>query len=311
MNRKRMSRLVPLVNTIPPGFVVDAAWLKRQRFDPKSIYRYEKGGWLRKMTRGVYRLPPPPEGFSREEDWQSVVTSIQWIMGYRVHLGGLTSMAMRGHEHYLRLGGPYPVHLYGTVPSWLPRLRLESADFRVHSCSLFGGDLLGIENSPHIKYGVPLTLFDDASPGNGEKDKAPGTPHGVADGPPPGRLMWPAHVSSDERAVLEAINDLPRHGTFDNLDKVFESLYDLRPKLLAALLRICRSVKVRRLFFVFADRHGHDWLGELDKTAVDFGSGPRALVKGGKLHPTYRIYVPEEMLAPDYYDYLRNNDSNI
>ena len=310
MSRKRKRRLVRLINGIPPGFVVDAAWLKRQGFDPKSIYRYEKGGWIQKMTRGVYRLPPPTEGFSREEDWQSVVTSIQWIMGHRVHLGGLTSMAMRGHEHYLRLGGPYPVHLYGSVPSWLSRLPLESARFRVRSLSLFGGSHLGIENSSLSKYGVALKLFDDASPGNGEEEESADGPE-VPDGPPPGRLMWPAHASSDERAVLEAMNDLPGRGTFHNLDMVFEMLHDLRPKLLTALLRECRSVKVRRLFFVFADRHGHDWLKHLDKTAVDFGSGPRALVKGGKIHPEYRIYVPEEMLAPDHYDYLHNNDSNI
>src|SRR3546814_20240796 len=66
-----------------------------------------------------------------------------------------------------------------------------------------------------------------------------------------------------------------------------------------SLLRSCRSIKVRRLFFVFADRHEHAWLKHLDKDAIDFGSGPRAPVKGGKLHPTYRIYVPEDLLPAD------------
>ena len=34
----------------------------------------------------------------------------------------------------------------------------------------------------------------------------------------------------------------------------------------------------------------------LDTTKIDLGSGPRALVEGGKLHPTQRIYVPEALV---------------
>ena len=70
----------------------------------------------------------------------------------------------------------------------------------------------------------------------------------------------------------------------------------LRPKQIMALLTACRSVKVRWLFLVFADRHEHRWRKYLDTTTIDLGSGPRALVEGGKLHPTYRIYVPQALV---------------
>lgn len=63
-----------------------------------------------------------------------------------------------------------------------------------------------------------------------------------------------------------------------------------------ALLTACRSVKVRRLFLVFADKHQHRWRKHLDTSRIDFGSGPRALAVGGKLHPTYLIYVPERFV---------------
>jgi hypothetical protein len=53
-------------------------------------------------------------------------------------------------------------------------------------------------------------------------------------------------------------------------------------------------VKVKRLFFYFADRHHHAWLKRLDKSAIDLGTGKRMLVKGGKLDPTYQITVPED-----------------
>ncbi len=107
---------------------------------------------------------------------------------------------------------------------------------------------------------------------------------------------WPIWASSPERAILEALDELPRQATFENLDLVFEGLVSLRPHRLTALLRACRSVKVRRLFFVFADRHAHGWRDHLDPSAIDFGSGPRALVEGGRFHPDYRISIPETLM---------------
>ena len=110
---------------------------------------------------------------------------------------------------------------------------------------------------------------------------------------------WPVRASSPERAILEALDELPNRASFDTLDKIFEGLVTLRPGQLTALLTLCRSVKVRRLFFVFADKHRHPWLKHLDTSNIDFGSGPRALVADGKLHPTYRIYVPGDLMPAD------------
>ncbi len=55
---------------------------------------------------------------------------------------------------------------------------------------------------------------------------------------------WPLRASSPERAILEALDELPRNASFDNLDKVFEGLVSLRPRRLTALLAACRSVSV-------------------------------------------------------------------
>ena len=70
---------------------------------------------------------------------------------------------------------------------------------------------------------------------------------------------WPLKASSPERTILEALDEQPRNAAFENLGKVFEGLVSLRPKRLMALLAACRSVKVRRLFFAFADKHRHAW----------------------------------------------------
>ncbi|WP_240481103.1 type IV toxin-antitoxin system AbiEi family antitoxin domain-containing protein [Ectothiorhodospira sp. BSL-9] len=55
-------------------------------------------------------------------------------------------------------------------------------------------------------------------------------------------------------------------------------------------------MKLRRLFFVFADRHKHVWRERLNPDDFNLGTGDRALITGGKIHPRYRIMVPPEFV---------------
>ncbi len=88
-------------------------------------------------------------------------------------------------------------------------------------------------------------------------------------------------MSSPERAIMEMIDELPKEESFHDVDTLFQSLSNLRPRKLSELLQDCRSVKVKRLFLVFAERHGHAWRKHLDLANVDLGSGDRSIVKGG------------------------------
>ena len=268
MNHKRSPRLKPLLDKVPPGFMVDAAWLKAQGIDPKSIHGYVSRGWLERVIRGVYRRPLP-EGAqgSAGGSWEIPLLSLQWIMKRDVHLGGESALGLAGYAHYLSLGGASRVHFYGPAPPWLKRLPTQTA-IVVHRRTLFGDDPTGIGSAEDSGRAVNA-------------------------------WRWPVRASSPERAILEALDELPNHASFDNLDRIFEGLATLRPKRLMALLTLCRSVKARRLFFVFADRHRHPWRKRLDTSSIDFGSGPRALVAGGKLHPAYRIYVPRGLMPAD------------
>ncbi len=193
-----------------------------------------------------------------------MLLSLQRVLKHDVHLGGVSALDLAGYYHYLGLGGPQRVHFYGTVPAWLNRLPTPT-EIVTHRRSLFGDDPTGIADS--------------------DRDvRAPREAVNV--------WRWPIRASSPERAILEALDGLRNQFGFDNLDKMFGSLTAMRPRELMTLLTVCRSIKVRRLFFVFADRHRHPWRKHLDTSAIDFGSGPRALVDGGRIHPTYRIYVP-------------------
>jgi hypothetical protein len=73
---------------------------------------------------------------------------------------------------------------------------------------------------------------------------------------PWGQWGWPLILSAPERAVLELLDELPSRESFHQADKLMEGLGNLRPRRLQDLLADCRSVKVKRLFFFFADRHG-------------------------------------------------------
>ena len=267
MSHSRTPRLKPLLDTVPPGFVVDTPWLKARGIDSKSIHDYVARGWLKRIARGVYRRPLPvvAQSAAPEESWAILLLSLQRLMNYAVHLGAESALDLAGHVHYLGLGRRQRVQFYGDVPSWLGRLAMP-AEIVVRRRTLFGDDRVGIEESD-IGVGAPVDLWS-----------------------------WRIQASSPERAILEALDDLPQHASFENLDKVFEGLVSLRPRQLTLLLSACRSVKVRRLFFVFADRHQHGWRKHLNTSEVDFGSGPRALVSGGRFHPTYRISVPLSLM---------------
>ncbi len=194
--------------------------------------------------------------------WQHVVISLQTLLAKPLTIGGRTALELQGAAHYLT-GNVREVHLYGTAPppSWLYDLRV-GVQFRHHTGK---------------------RLFHD--------DPTPDTARPLDWG------EWSLMVSTPERAILEVLDELPNRESFDNADKLMENLPTMSPRRLQALLLNCRSVKVKRLFFFFAERHNHQWLARLDPQSFDLGVGNRVLVAGGKLDQRYRITVPKDLDA--------------
>lgn len=263
MDTQKPKKLQNLLESVPSGFLVETAWMIDQGIARASIRDYANRGWLDRVERGVYRRPGPKDQASL--DWQIALLSIQHIMGHVIYVGGMSSLSLQGYAHYLSLGEGQPVHVYGAkIPTWLEKLPL---DVRIlgHKTSLFDDSTLGI--SQH-------------------RESVSRTPWG-----------WDLILSEPERAILEAIDELPDGESFHNLEMVFETLVNLRPRLLVKLLKVCRKIKVRRLFFMFADRHNHAWNKHIRSEDFDLGTGDRALVRGGRLHPKYRIMVPPEFVT--------------
>jgi len=96
-----------------------------------------------------------------------------------------------------------------------------------------------------------------------------------------------------ERAILEALEEIPRTVSFQHGAELFEGLTTLRPKLTEALLVACRSVKAKRLFLYFAGQHRHAWTRRLRAADIDLGSGKRQIVADGEFDPEFKITVPK------------------
>jgi hypothetical protein len=186
-------------------------------------------------------------------------------MGRSLHVGSVSALAQQGYSHYLPLGETPQVWVYGAdIPTWLTKLPIN-AKVTTRKPTLFTDASVGLIKN--------ATSSDAAS-----------------------QSEWQLVMSSPERAIFEAIDELPKNESFHNLDMIFEGLTTLRPRLLTQLLTGCRKIKTKRLFFVFADKHDHAWNKQLNAEDFDLGKGDRALVKGGRIHPRYRIMVPKDFV---------------
>lgn len=275
MSGQNSTGLKRLLAAVPNGFLIDSRWMRANKITRQSVYDYIRRGWIEQVMPGLYRRPfASQENNDVIQDWKIPLLSAQWLMRYEVHLGGSSALAQLGHTHYLSLGERRIIFLYGEdLPAWLFRLKVN-AKLEKRSLKLFDQSTVGIE---HLNFS-PTDVGTQASR-------------------PP--WEWPVKASSAERAVLEALDELPRFESFHNIDMIFQGLTSLRPGRLQTLLEACASIKVKRLFFVYADRHQHAWLKYINKSAIDFGAGDRSLAKGGRLHPQYRITVPPELVSEE------------
>ena len=238
--------------------MADAAWMEAHGYSSALRSQYVSAGWLDSPARRVYRRARAPL------TWQQVVISLQTVLDLPLTVGGRTALEQLGYAHYLS-ASVREVHLYGAKrpPTWLDSLPLEVAFCWHNSLRLFPGDAgVQVQPAPVMVSAAGMTL--------------------------------PIQYSSKERAVLELLDELPEHESFHQADALMEGMSDLSPKRLQTLLEACASVKVKRLFLFFADRHAHAWRARLDVSRVDLGAGKRVLAKGGKLDTRYNITVPPE-----------------
>jgi hypothetical protein len=263
-----------LERELPEGVLVDAAWLRRHGYSRQLLSHYVSAGWLEQPTRGVYRRP------RGSLTWQQLVISLQTFLDYPLALGGRTALELQGYAHYLSHEAKQ-IHLYGPKPppGWLHNTKIDNIfeyhrDQKLFRTNLIAPQLKGLAHAgTHAAPSVSDTLTTL----------------------PWGQWDWPMVLSTSERALLELLDELPDRESFHQVDMLVQGMTNLSPRRLQKLLVDCKNVKVKRLFFFFADRHRHAWLKQLKKENFDLGKGKRMLVKGGRFDSVHQITVPEDM----------------
>ena len=254
---------------LPYGMLATKKWLAEQGLSAHAIDNAVKTETLLLLATGVYSQ------YSRSVSWEGVVASLQRMEKVEcannvnkvppVVVGGLSALYLSGLSQYLSLGNKPHIHLYvaGKLPTWLARLSLP-VEFEGHSANKLWPESL---------------LMDKAFIKEHEWEVE----------------LPPVYFSCPEKAILELLMDLPDGVTFEHADELMQGLVNLSPRKLDTLLKVCKSVKAKRLFFWLAKRQAYPWFSKLNVKNYDLGSGKRVVAKGGKLDTDYLITVPSHM----------------
>jgi len=250
-----------VASVLPLEQVATRNWLEVNGFGRHSIDNALKSGQLVALTTGVYSRPELPVS------WQGLVASLPRLESRPILIGGISALRLQGFAQYLNLGASESVVLTSNsaCPAWLER-SFSALQTRLTWQS---GRRLWTQGWP-TRPAVRMVPWQDRG------------------------MVLPS--SAPEQAFLELLGTAPEGVGLEHAEEMLQSLTQLSPNLLDSLLRECRSIKVKRLFFWLADRQNHVWRRRLDPSAYDLGSGNRVLAKGGRLDPVYHITVPQEML---------------
>lgn len=245
-------KLMNLLSNHIPGTVLLASWLEKKGISRDLQQYYLKSGWLESYGFGAFKRP------NENIQWTGALNSIQRQTDLSVHIGGLTSIALQGLSHYVRLEKE-PLYLFSPQYVKLPRwfLNQEWSKQIIHVKTKF----------------LPANsaLFDYSQDG------------------------MKLQISSTERAILECLYQTPDRFDMVECYQILEGLANLRPKILQELLENCSSIKVKRLFLYMASKANHQWLDFVDQTKIELGTGDRVIVKGGVYISKYKISIPKEL----------------
>lgn len=199
--------------------------------------------------------------FSKPEsrvEWKGTVLALQRLSNLSFHVGGISALNLQGYAHYLPMGNEKQLYIYGsdTPPAWIRHIQLSQ------------------------------TMLFLKKPYFGESGLKK-IPSGIRD--------WKLIISTPERAIMEVLYLVEKEGiTFQYAAELFEGLSTLRPGLVSELLKLCDSIKVKRLFLFLSRYYNHPWYEYLTIEGIDLGKGKLQIVKDGVFDKNFLITVPKE-----------------
>lgn len=239
---------------LPLGQLATRQWLLEQGVSRHALDNALKSGKLLAVSRGVVARPGLPIA------WEGVAASLNQMLPQGVYVGGLSALEQTGYGHFVSVVRQLHLYSMASQPAWLPKLASRTELIWHSTRRLWDQKMLLAADS----------LREQSVEGG-----------------------WPWILASPEQAYLELLAGVPNEVSFEHADNLMQGLSSLSPRRLDALLRACRHIQVKRLFFFFADRHAYPWRKHLQADDYDLGAGKRSIVPGGRLDKTYRITVPE------------------
>jgi len=188
--------------------------------------------------------------------WQGGVYALQKQLQLPVHVGGQSAFNVRGMDHFLALGTDKPLTLFAPLGTRLPQWFTE------------------------YKWDRPVTLVTTNLFTSDFELMGYGT-----------RWLF-ITISNRARALFEMLYLVPKRQSIETAAQFMSLVATYRHEAIQQLLESCNSIKTKRLFMVLAEELEMPWVKKLDLSKVDFGQGPRTLIKGGKTHPRYLITLP-------------------
>lgn len=253
MSKQKGASLQKLLASWTPTGVHTSSYLNKAGYSNSLIHRYKKSGWIYSIGSGAF-------GRNGEKtSWEGAVYAMQSELNLKIHLGGLTALALQGASHYVPLSKS-TLNLYGqrgtNLPAWFEEHKWD-VRLKYHQVQLFEKQ----SNLGLIKYKT--------------KD-------------------FTLEISTRERAILEFLHLVPQQESFEHARLLMQGLINLKPALVQELLLLCNSIKVKRLFMILAELYEMPWLSRLDTDSIDFGRSRRVLAPGGRIHRKYLLTVPAD-----------------
>ncbi|WP_372927472.1 type IV toxin-antitoxin system AbiEi family antitoxin domain-containing protein [Marinobacter sp.] len=256
LNKEARERLKDL---LPVSMVATKPWLLDQGLNLHFVDNAIRSRTLLPLASGVYAL------HEKSVRWPGVVASLQRMSEKPIHVGGLTALDLAGLTHFLSTSSEVRIDMFSEspLPSWINRIQVDAQFERHKTLRLWPESVM--RNPGFLR----------------EYNWQEGRPH--------------ITYSCPEKALLEVLTDVPKTVSFEHADTLMQGLSQLSPRKVDALLRACRSIKVKRLFLWLAERNGHAWFKRLKPDEYDLGSGKRVLEQHGRLHSRWAITVPKAM----------------
>jgi hypothetical protein len=199
--------------SLPRGTPFDLSVLAGIGVSPQLAAHYASSGWLDRLGQGVYAFAG--DALTAHGSIKLLQTKVAGL-----HVAGKSALALQGVRH--NIAQRDQLVLWGDVRYALPDWFTTRFPARYVSAELFNWS------------GTTASSLADTT-----LTTPPGTTDGLC-------------VSVPERAVLELLYDVGTRQGLEEARNLFDSLRNLRPDVMGALLMCCTSVKTVRLLLTWA-----------------------------------------------------------